>query len=416
MQKQEIRQEEQTVPTPGELGADGDMVRFADLTLLVLNDPQPIEVEWRRLERLTKNSLHQRFDWCLAWTHARKSELVIIQGVAHNRTHLILPLEIVTDKGFRVARFPGDRFNNLNSGLFDADLAEPDAEELQNFVHATRTALKDTADIIVLDNIPLAWRGARHPLLGLATNENHNRSFQLPLFPNFEATIAQLNAKSRRKKFRSSSRKLEAIGGYDYICPESRAEKHALLDLFFHQKSERLAQFRLPDVFQPDDIRQFFHRLLDVPAEGFDTPLSLFAIRLRGEHAGHIAAIAGLSRKGDHIICQFSSIDESICPEASPGELLFWLTIEQSCRQGAAIFDFGVGDQPYKRNWCTQQTVQHDILLPLTWKGSLLRPLMMGATKAKVAIKRNPHLYSLVQRWRAGHCPKDRAAPGSEAE
>ncbi len=413
MQQRGTQYKEQIVPMPGGPAA-GDMVRFADLTLHVLDNPQPIEAEWRRLETQEKNSLHQGFDWCLAWTQAHKSELAILQGVAENLTHLILPLEIVAEKGVKIARFPGDRFNNLNSGLF-ANLAEPDTEELQNFVHAVRTALKDKVDLIVLDNIPLAWRGTRHPLRGLATTENQNRSFQLPLLVDFEATIAQLNAKSRRKKFRSSSRKLEVIGGYDHICPESSAEKHALLDLFFHQKSERLAQFGLPDVFQPEDVRQFFHRLLDVPAAGLDTPLSLLAIRLRGEHQGHVAAIAGLSRKGDHVICQFSSIDESICPEASPGELLFWLTIEQSCREGAAVFDFGVGDQPYKRNWCTQETVQHDILLPLTWKGSLLRPLMMGLTRGKAMIKRNPHLYSLVQRWRAGHSPKG-PAPASEAE
>ncbi|CDZ42838.1 GNAT family N-acetyltransferase [Neorhizobium galegae] len=391
-------------------------VRLAELSLVSTDDLRSVEAEWRRLEKLAQNSLHQGFDWCRAWAQAHRSELAIVQGLVDGRTLFILPLEIVSERRARIARLLGHRFNNVNTGLFDAELAAPDAEELQNFAHGLRLALSDKADLIVLDNIPLAWRGMQHPLSALASIENQNHSFQLPLLQGFEATLAQLNAKSRRKKFRSQSRKIEAIGGYDHFIPTDPAEKHALLDTFFHQKSERLRLFGLPDVFQLPGIQDFFHRLMDVPARGTDTPLTLHAIRLRGEHEGHIAAIAGLSRKGDHVICQFSSIDETICPEASPGELLFWLMIEQSCREGASVFDFGVGDQPYKRNWCTQETVQHDMLLPLTWKGSAMRPVLIGVTRAKAAVKRSPHLYAMAQRWRSRRCPKASEAPASDAE
>ena len=64
-------------------------------------------------------------------------------------------------------------------------------------------------------------------------------------------------------------------------------------------------------------------------------------------------AIAGLSRKGDHVICQFGSIDDTIAADASPGEFLFYLAIQKLCGQGVRLFDFGIGDQPYKRSWCT---------------------------------------------------------------
>ena len=68
---------------------------------------------------------------------------------------------------------------------------------------------------------------------------------------------------------------------------------------------------------------------------------------------GRIVAISGLSRKGDHVICQFGSIDEDIAADASPGELLFYLMIRKCKAEGVALFDFGIGDQAYKRSWCT---------------------------------------------------------------
>jgi CelD/BcsL family acetyltransferase involved in cellulose biosynthesis len=416
MHKREIDQEYPPMEAlPVERVSPAVPVTFAALQIDVITDPYAVEPDWRRLEQFNRNSLHQSFDWCMAWTRVHRSELAIVRGSVDGQTFFLLPLEIMLEHGMRIAGFPGGRFNNLNTGLFDPTIALPDAEELQNFTYAVTQGLKAKADLIALDNVPLVWRGGRHPLSGLASIENQNHSFQLPLFANFEVTLAQLNAKSRRKKFRSQSRKLEAIGGYDHVIA-GEDEKHRLLDLFFRQKGERLTMFGLPNVFHAAETHDFFHHLLDVPRNGSEYPLEVQAIRLRGIHDGHIAAIAGLSRKGDHVICQFSSIDESICPEASPGELLFWLMIEASCRQGASIFDFGVGDQPYKRNWCAQETVQHDLLIPLTFKGALAQPMLVAVTKAKTFIKRNPHLYALVQRWRSGKCQKQADAVTTSAE
>jgi CelD/BcsL family acetyltransferase involved in cellulose biosynthesis len=376
-------------------------VRFSALEVGLCPGPARLEAAWRRLSAQPGVSLHQGYDWCRAWCESQNTELLLVEGEADGETRLLLPLEITREVGLKVARFPGGRFNNLNTGMFDPLLAAPDGEELQNFAAALGESLRRRADLVVLDNVALSWRGHHHPLAGLASIENQNRSFQLPLLSSFEATLAQLNAKSRRKKFRTQCRRLEAIGGFEHVRANGR-ESHALLDLFFRQKGSRLTTLGLPDVFKPAQIRDFFHRLLDVPASETDRPLALHAVRLKGPHEGHIAAIAGLARKGDHVICLFSSIDDSIGAEGSPGELLFWLMIEQCCRDGLAIFDFGIGDQPYKRSWCSQETIQHDIVIPTSWKGALARPALIAATRTKAAVKRRPLLYSTVQRWRSG--------------
>ncbi len=82
----------------------------------------------------------------------------------------------------------------------------------------------------------------------------------------------------------------------------------------------------------------------------------MHAIRLKGENEGHIAALSGISRKGDHVICQFSSIDERLAAEASPGEFLYWQMISGMHGKGVALFDFGLGDQIYKRSWAPVET------------------------------------------------------------
>jgi CelD/BcsL family acetyltransferase involved in cellulose biosynthesis len=396
-------QKEAEFPTASPERADPAALRFGTLDIRLVHDLSSIEAEWRRLEQREWNSLNQGLDWAQAWMQAHGAEMIAVTGSIGKQTAFILPLEITRERLGRVARPPGGRFNNINTGLFDEQLATPDAEELARFKASIAQVLRGIADLVVIDEVPLAWKGVSHPLAGLASIENQNHSFQLPLLGTMEATLAQVNAKSRRKKFRAQVRRLEAIGGFDYVVAESAAEQHDLLDCFFAQKGARLKAFGLPDVFAPPATRCFLHRLLDAPARGTDRPLAMHAIRVKGEHDGHIAAVTGLSRKGGHVLCQFSSIDESVGSDASPGELLFWLAVEHSIEAGASLFDFGIGDQPYKRSWCSQETVQHDILLPVGLKGLLLAWQHLAVTRAKTIVKRNDRLYAMAQRWRSRH-------------
>ncbi|MGX5666358.1 GNAT family N-acetyltransferase [Rhizobium daejeonense] len=380
----------------------GMTVASSALDITLHESMAPLEKEWRALEADPINSLHQSYDWCLAWAKTHRNPLAIIRGKRGGKTAFILPLEIVRASMVRSAQFIAARYNNINSGLFSADFrAESNAAEATQISQAITGLLTGKADLVNLQNIPLEWRGEKSPFAALPAIENQNHAFQLPLTEDFQKTIGQLNAKRRRKKFRGQVRKIEATGGFEHFVARSPREKSTLLNLFFEQKAIRFKALGLPNTFQAPETQAFFHLLLEVDGSSLDTPLELHAVRLKGQYEGRIAAIAGLSRKGDHVICQFGSIDESLLPEASPGELLFWLMIERSCEEGAALFDFGLGDQEYKRRWCTVETVQHDILLPISAAGHVASFAQRGVVRTKAVIKGNPQLYSFIQRLRA---------------
>ncbi len=104
-------------------------------------------------------------------------------------------------------------------------------------------------------------------------------------------------------------------------------------------------------------------------------------------------------------------------PEASPGELLFWLMIERAALTGASLFDFGIGDQDYKRRWCRNETLHHDLMLAITPRGHLAEQALRTLTRAKAAIKNNAALYSLIQRIRAwGTKPPAPSEPANDGD
>lgn len=360
-----------------------------------------LEADWRALEASSSASLHQGFDWCAAWAAAHHNPLLLLRGRIGARTVFILPLELVRGRLFRTARFIGSPHSNLNTGLFSDDLGPFTPEMLAEMLLAELCAkLERVADIVTLEKMPFDWRGHRHPLASLPSVRNQNCSYQLPMTASFTETLSQVNARRRRKKQRVSEKRLEALGGYEHVVAETPGERQALLERFFEQKATRFKAMGLPNVFADSKTQTFLRSLVAAPKAPTHKLLELHAIRLKGESEGRIAAIAGMSRKGDHVICQFGSIDNDLASEASPGELLFYRMIEDGCDDGIRLFDFGIGDQPYKRSWCTVETTLRDIVLPLTLRGRAAAALHRALVHAKALIKSNRHSYAFIQRLR----------------
>lgn len=373
----------------------------AELDVTVFDTMAPLEKDWRALELDKLASLHQGYDWCHSWVGAYRRPLAILRGVCGPETAFILPVEIECSHGVRIAKFIGANHSNINTGLFTEHFLRRAVDlDAHCFAQSLRHALRGKADLLLLQNIPLEWRGQKSPLGLLPLVQNQNHAYQLPLLENFEATLRQLNSKSRRKKFRVQSKRLEAIGGFDYVAGGTAGEQHAFLDQFFAQKAERFKALGLPDVFADAETRTFLHGLIDI-RDGDNFGLEMHAIRLKGENEGHIAALSGISRKGDHVICQFSSINESIAADASPGEFLFWQMISKLHGKGVTLFDFGLGDQVYKRSWAPIETDHHDVVLPLSFVGKIVGLAHRAITRSKARIKARPGLYKFAQRTRS---------------
>ncbi len=399
----QIKASDCALAEPASDEAEGQSRPFpaAPLSLRLHDRMEPLAACWHAMEAQNNLSLHQCYDWCAAWVKTHACNLLIVEGVRDGRTQFILPLEIVRRGPVRVASLLATAFSNINTGLYAPEfLVAEGGTELRSALQQVRGEFARSFDLLLLEKIPLDWRGETSPFSSLPSVLNQNAAFQLELLEDFEETLAQLNAKRRRKKLRTSERRLAMIGGYEHVVARTDEEALALLDVFFRQKAARFKAMGLPDVFHSEEARNFFRQLALTRAQDDNYPLQLQAIRLSGENAGHIAAVTGLSRKGDHVICQFGSIDESIAADASPGEFLFHLAIQKASEDGARLFDFGIGDQPYKRSWCRIETPQHDLLWPVTVAGRAAAAAHRAKTTAKRFIKRNPRAYSLLQRFR----------------
>ncbi len=374
-----------------------DLAERSRFSYQVFDTLEPLETAWRALDAAPECSVHQTFDWCRIWVEESGCKPLVIaatfaDGDYRGETAFILPLMVVRNGPVKTARYMSAPFNNINFGLFSEHFLNGVTAELMASIKRELMACRIGVDLLVLDRQPENWRGATHPFTLFPRVENQNRAFQVSLAGGVDAVLTRSNAKRRRKKVRISERRLDELGGYRHIKAKTADEAQRLLDAFFEQKAVRFKAHGLPDAFEAPRTKAFFHRLARESVTNTRKMLEMHAIQLAN---GTICAVAALSCKGGHVICQFSSIRPGETERASPGELLFYLMIRDACESGAELFDFGIGDEQFKRSWCDTETVHYDTVIALTAVGRLAAQAARLIVVSKRLTKSNPATF----RW-----------------
>ena len=348
-------------------------------------------------------------EWVAGWAESAKADMVVATLLLRDRPVMSLALEICREGPFRVARFAGGKHANGNFPATDRQwLAEADQGDLQKIIAALKAARPDV-DILTLERLATDFDGLPNPMLKLPSSPSPNVALAVDLDGGFEAVLARTSGKRKRKRHRSQARKYEAIGGARRVLATTEADVNDMLDAFFAMKEQRFGAMGITNVFGPAEVRSFFRSLFCDELDK-DKP----AFMLHGlEVSGKYRAVTGSSRAGNRLVCEFGAIADDELAYASPGEYLFFDNIAEACEQGFGIYDFSVGDEPYKRQWCNLEIRHADVLVPLTAKGHVYAAGLKATSRIKAAIKGNAAAWAFIKRLRTGTRGKA-AAPAED--
>lgn len=338
--------------------------------------------------------------WITGWIASTRTDALIVTVKQDEQPVLMLALEVISKGGLRIARFIGGNHANGNFVAMDRRTltAIPDAVALKA---ALRKARPDI-DLIFLSRQDPVFEGFDNPLASLATMQSANISLAVDLSGGFRAVLSRHNPGRKRKRFNYQLNRFRRAGGHRLIEARTAEEVGHLLDVFFELKGASLRSKGITDTFAAPQIRAFF-RALFCNALGEDNPPFLLrAVEVGGE----IVAITGLSVTRETVVCDFNTY-RNRDPRTSPGAFIDHINIEWACEQGKAIYDFSVGEEAYKRNWCDIETWQFETLLPLSASGTALAFYERGRMAAIRAIKSNPTLWAFTRQMRARLASKD---------
>ncbi|WFP61163.1 GNAT family N-acetyltransferase [Mesorhizobium sp. WSM4904] len=352
----------------------------------------------------------QSASWVRNWAAETKSDMVVATLNIEDRPAFSLALEVVRSGPFRVARFAGGRHANGNfPAAHPRLLPSIDGPEIRSLFSAIAKARPDI-DLVSLERLLPDLDGAANPLAAMPNFASPNLALAVDLDGGFDALLARASGKRKRKKHRSQTRKFEAVGSFRRIEARSRKEVDRLLGAFFDMKEARFAKMGIANVFDDEGVRAFFQALFaDALAE--EKPSFL----LHGlEVAGKLRAVTGSSRSGKRLICEFGAIAEDDLASTSPGDFLFFDNIQEACELGFDVYDFSVGDEPYKRLWCDIEVRHLEVLAPLTLKGRALATGLRQGSRAKAFIKNNPTVWKLTKMLRRKAAGQAAAPAASE--
>ena len=335
--------------------------------------------------------------WAKAWLYDADENGVIALLFRDGAPAMALALEVVR-KGFvRVARFAGGSHANGNFPALhpSAGPERGDPSAVRSLLQGVRAARPDI-DMLALERQMESLGNHPNPLLTLPHTQSPNLALAADLTGGFDRLLSRSSKDRRRKKYRSQLRKFEAAGGYRRFEASSAAEVDNLLDLFFRFKGERLKRMGVADTFASPHVRESFRRLFRAALDTQPSPFALHAL----EVGGKIRAITGSSRSGDRIICEFGAFAEDELTKVAPGDFLSYQNIAEACAEGVALYDFGVGDEPYKRAWCDIEIRHADVFVGLTRRGRALAMTNFAKTAAKRMVKQNPTLARIARRAR----------------
>jgi CelD/BcsL family acetyltransferase involved in cellulose biosynthesis len=346
-------------------------------------------------------------EWVSTWIDTNKADTVLATLSAHGRPVLSVALEVGREGPFRIARFLGGKHANGNFPAVDKNwLAAATANDIETLIGSIGQARPDI-DLVAFDRLIADFNGLPNPLLRLPSSPSPNVALAVNLDGGFEKVLTRTNGKKKRKRHRSQERKYEAVGGARRTAATTIADANAMLDAFFAMKEQRFGAMGITDVFADAGVRSFFRKLF-VGALGHEKPsFVLHGLKVGGKYR----AVTGASRAGNRLVCEFGAIADDELAYASPGEYLFFDNISEACDHGFDVYDFSVGDEPYKRQWCDLEIQHADVLVPLTAKGRVYALGLKSMSRIKGSVKNNATLWALIKRLRSGVRGKPTAAP-----
>ena len=403
---QEFRSLERSLPgKPEPAGVAAGAAAVEDVSLSVHCDPAAVESAWRGLEPHSVTSIYQRFDWVETWCRQAAPTIgvtpALVVGSRRGRPLFLLPLGTRSRRLGRVAEWLGGSHVNNGMGVFDrAFAASLDRATARRLFHHVLVALAPV-DVVALRNQPFAWQGVDNPLRHLAGRVEDQPVLAIPLQASFEAMIAGQDGARRRKKMRWQENTLAPVGGYRFFKAETHEEADGLFGAFLRQKAVQFAQSGIDNVFAEAGAEPFFRDLIRGAIDRRDPLIELYGLEIDGEIRATFAAGAHDGRVQGY----FNGINLDQYQRVSPGELLLYNLVRDSCRRGLGMVDLGVGDERYKASWHAVAERQFATFLPATLRGRAAAALMMGALSVGMRVRRSDAAWAVVKkmrRWVAG--------------
>lgn len=376
-----------------------DAMQPETIALEVHDGLAPVERRWRAFERTADATVFQTYEWLAAWQrHIGEREgvrpVVVVGSAANGETLFIMPLAVVPRAYGRVLTFLGAELGDYNAPLLAPDFAQrvPDPLALMRRVFACLRAHAHY-DLVIFERLPETVGDQPDPLLKLPIMLHPSGAYLTRLADDWEVFYAEKRSSSTRQRDRAKRKKLAKFGEVRIVHPTSEQDIVATLDTLMAQKGRAFARMGVTDMFLRPGYREFYHAVAIEPATRDLVHVSRLQV---GDETA--AVNLGLTFR-DRYYYILASYGDGELARFGPGAAHLRDLMQYAIGRGFRVFDFTVGDEPYKREWCGESLL-YDYIAGAGVRGTTVAAVLRTARSLKRIIKRNPRLWKMAFRTR----------------
>jgi CelD/BcsL family acetyltransferase involved in cellulose biosynthesis len=375
----------------------------ASIAVSVHHDLAAIEADWRRFEAAADCTPFQTFDWLSAWQRhigsAKGISPAIVVVRRSEQIVLLMPLGIERHGFARCLTFLGDVLCDYNAPLLAPDFAmlAPDGflplwRDICALLQRTPAARHD---VVAFDKMPARVGAQPNPMLALNVQLHPSGAYETGLSGDWEQFYAGKRSSSTRRRDRTKLKRLGEVGAVKFVNPDNAAELALTFDLLVQQKSKAFARMGVPNLFAPPGHLAFYRELATSPRYRSLVHLSRLDVGTTWA-----ALNLGLTFRD----CYFhilASYDDGETSRFGPGAAHLRELLRYAIGRGCKRFDFTIGDEPYKRDWCDTEQQLFDYTAATSLRGLAPAAMALGWRRAKRTIKKTAPLWNAAVRLRA---------------
>ena len=363
------------------------------------DDLASIEKEWRSFEERADCTVFQTFDWLSTWMRhigtREGAKPVIVIGRDRGAILFIMPFAL--DASGRTLGWLGMSLCNYNGPLLARDFARrvPPAEFLAIWREVKRLLRSRLGhDLVDLEKMPETIGAQPNPFCALGVTPHMNSAYSTNLGSDWEAYYAAKRSSATRRSDRKKQRRLSEHGEVKFITAEGRDEVARTLDALIEEKTVSYAKLGVDNMFERPGYRDFFLAMATGEQSARFTHLSRIQV---GDAIA--AANFGLVFRGSYNYL-LAGYDDGDLARFGPGSLQLLEMMRYAIEKGFAVFDFTIGDEPYKREWCDGELHLYDYVAPTTLRGFSVAVPIMAKRVVKHRIRNSPRVWAMVRKLR----------------
>ncbi len=309
---------------------------------------------WETFEEKGDCYAFQNYNWLKTWfdtvgSHTKLKVCIVLVESSEGEPLMLLPLGVEIRPFISRLIWLGGLITDYNTAILSQDCSKRITQQIFYGIWQKILQTLPSFDIIWFERMPETINKQKNPFLYLACSPNASNAHFSQLTGTFESFYREHRSAKSINTLKRNQRRLKEHGELVFKIANNEQDIANLMETMIQQKSRSYAEMGVPILFEKKGYQDFFYTITKNQMKNHLIHLSALTLddRILATHWGLV-----YKKRFYHL---FPTYEQCELTKYSLGNVLLWNLLEWCIENNMEIYDFTVGDEPYKFHWSDQE-------------------------------------------------------------